>query len=225
MIGRLRIAFLAPVIWMALPVAAQQAPPAAPPDEDIVAAAKRAQTPQALQRMAREIQKQILSLNDYGVFDDIRFGIKDGVVTLQGYASRPQLQKSAEQVVKKVEGVEKVVNEIKILPNSPMDDRIRARVFAAIYYNPTLSRYNPNRGGPVWVTPARIAGGITNDPPIGYYPIHIIVDGGRVKLIGVVDTAMDQQIAYMQANSVSGVFAVDNEIQVAKPEIPKKKKK
>lgn len=201
------------------PVRAQQ-------DEDIVAAAKKTQTPASVLRMAEAIQKEILSLPEYGVFDDIRFLIKDYVVTLRGEASRPILKSSAENVVKRIEGVQKVVNEIEVLPLSRADDAVRARVYAAIYYHPMLSRYNPNRGVPVWLSPARIAAGITNDPPFGYHPIHIIVKNGNVRLTGIVDNAADQQIAYMQANSVPGVFSVENDLHVAQkpPKAPKKKK-
>ncbi len=201
------------------PVRAQQ-------QEDIVAAAQKTQTPASVLRMAEAIQKAILSLPEYGVFDEIRFQIKDYVVTLEGEASRPILQSSAENVVKKIEGVQKVVNEIEVLPLSRMDDQIRARVYVAIYYHPILSRYNPGRGVPVWVSPARIAAGITNDPPFGFHPIHIIVKNGNVRLTGIVDNAADQQVAYMQANSVPGVFSVENDLHVAqKPAKVAKKKK
>ncbi len=201
------------------PVRAQQ-------QEDIVAAAQKTQTPASVLRMAEAIQKAILSLPEYGVFDEIRFQIKDYVVTLKGEASRPILQSSAENVVKKIEGVQKVVNEIEVLPLSRMDDQIRARVYVAIYYHPILSRYNPGRGVPVWVSPARIAAGITNDPPFGFHPIHIIVKNGNVRLTGIVDNAADQQVAYMQANSVPGVFSVENDLHVAqKPAKVAKKKK
>jgi len=50
------------------------------------------------------------------------------------------------------------------------------------------------------------------------------VRNGNVKLTGVVDNAADQQIAGMQANSVAGVFSVENDIQVANEAKPKKKK-
>ena len=83
----------------------------------------------------------------YGVFDDIHFGIKGRSVILRGEASRPTLKSSAENVVKKIEGVETVDNEIEVLPLSPNDDRIRAGVYARIYGNQVLRRYTSNRGG------------------------------------------------------------------------------
>jgi hyperosmotically inducible periplasmic protein len=62
---------------------------------------------------------------------------------------------------------------------------------------------------------ARRAGGITNDPPLGWHAIHIIVKNGNVTLTGVVDNSGDFTIAGMRANGVPGVFSVDNDLQVA----------
>jgi hyperosmotically inducible periplasmic protein len=168
-------------------------------------------------RIAKEVRKQIITLPQYGVFDNIHFGIKpDGTVVLRGEASRPTLKSGAENVVKKIEGVEKVDNQIEVLPNSFNDDRIRAAVYASIYSYPVLQKYTSNRGGPRgFPSVARAAGGITNDPPIGYHAIHIIVKNGNVTLTGVVDNDSDLAIAGMRANLVSGVFSVDNDLQVA----------
>lgn len=194
-------------------------------DDDPIAAAKKTQTPQSVLRMANDIRKQIVSLSDYGVFDDISFQIKDFTVTLTGQASRPILKDSAERVTKKVEGVEKVINQIEVLPLSTNDDRVRAWVYASIYYHPILSRYNPGRGVPIAFSPARRAMGITNDPPFGSHPIHIIVKNGNVILKGVVDNEMDRQVAGIQANSVSGVFSVENDLNILPESTPKKAKK
>jgi len=172
---------------------------------------------QAVLRIAREVRKQILTLPQYGVFDYIHFAIKGtNTVVLHGKASRPTLKSGAEKVVSKIEGVESVDNQIEVLPVSPNDDRIRAAVYASIYRYPALQRYTANRGGPRGVpSVARAAGGITNDPPIGYHAIHIIVDNGNVTLTGVVDSESDLAIAGMRANLVPGVFSVDNDLQVA----------
>lgn len=168
---------------------------------------------QAMLQMARKIQKEIVTLPAYGVFDDIAFGIKGREIILRGSASRPTLKDSAENVVKKVEGVEKVTNTIEVLPLSPNDDRVRAEVYARIYGHPQLARYNPNRGTPRWISPARIAAGITNDPPPGFHPIHIIVKNGNVTLEGVVANSMDKSIAEIQANQTSA-FSVTNDLVV-----------
>ena len=211
--------YLLSIVFAAAAMA--QAPQAAPTP----AAGAQPMSEQAVIRIARAVQKEILTLPNYGVFDDIRFGIKDYKVILNGYASRPTLKSSAEQVVKKIEGVQEVVNNIEVLPLSPNDDNVRARVYVAIYYHPMLSRYNPNRGVPEYSSPARWAGGITNDPPIGYHPIHIIVKNGNVILSGVVANEGDRNIANIQANSVGGAFSVDNQLAVAESAKPKKAKK
>jgi hypothetical protein len=170
---------------------------------------------QATLKIAKEIRKQIVTLPQYGVFDDIHFVIKGQTVILRGKASRPTLKSSAENVAKKVEGVDNVVNEIEVLPLSPNDDKIRAAVYRSIYRYGPLQRYTSNRGGGIGPSIARMAGGITNDPPIGYHAIHIIVENGNVTLTGVVDSEGDLAIAGMRANSVPGVFSVDNDLQVA----------
>jgi hyperosmotically inducible periplasmic protein len=169
-------------------------------------------------RIARAVHKAIVTLPQYGVFDNIHFGIKGRTVILRGQASRPTLKSSCENVVKKSEGVEAVDNQIEVLPLSPNDDRIRAQVYAKIYGSPALSRYTSNRGGGRYISSTRRAMGITNDPPIGWHAIHIIVKNGNVTLEGVVDNSGDLSIAGMQANTTPGVFSVQNNLQVAKEE-------
>jgi osmotically-inducible protein OsmY len=169
-----------------------------------------------LLRIAQEIRRQIVSLPQYGVFDNIHFGISpDGTVVLRGEASRPILRSSAENVVRRIEGVVKVDNQIEVLPPSPNDDRIRAAVYAAIYSFPPLQRYTSNRRPRSMPSVARAAGGITNDPPIGRHDIHIIVRNGHVTLTGVVNNEADMAMAGIRANGVPLVFSVDNQLQVA----------
>ncbi len=179
---------------------------------------------QVVQRMARAIQKEIYTLPTYGVFDDIRFSIKDGTVTLKGLASRPTLKSSAENVAKKVEGVQKVVNNIEVLPLSRNDDQIRARVYINVYRHPALQRYTSSRGN-IWLSSTNVNFGITQDPPLGYHAIHIIVKNGNVTLEGAVDNAGDRAIAEIQANTVPGVFNVDNRLAVLNDEVPAEMKK
>lgn len=165
-------------------------------------------------RIAKEVRKAILTLPEYGVFDYIHFAIKGRTVILKGEASRPTLKSAAENVVKKIEGVESVQNDIDVLPNSPNDDRIRAAVYYRIYSQPSLQKYTSNRG-PQFNSLARRTMGITYDPPIGYHAIHIIVKNGNVTLVGAVDNSSDAALAAMQANLTPGVFSVDNDIFVA----------
>ena len=171
-------------------------------------------------RIAKEVQKRLGSLTNYGVFDWITFGFHGKTVVLKGFASRPTLKSSAANVLKGIPGVESVDNQIEVLPNSPNDDRIRAAVYNRIYTQMSLRKYNANQGsvaqamGPGGRSVALMAGGITNDPPRGFHAIHIIVKNGNVALYGVVNNESDVAIAGMQANSAPGVFSVDNDLIV-----------
>ena len=174
-------------------------------------------------RIAKEVQKRLASLTNYSVFDWITFGFRGKIVVLKGYASRPTLKSSAANVLKGIEGVESVDNQIDVLPTSPNDDRIRAAVYNRIYTQPSLRKYNANQGsvaralGPGGRSVALMAGGITNDPPRGFHAIHIIVKNGNVTLYGVVNNQTDAEIANVQANSTPGVFSVDNDLTVPGP--------
>lgn len=171
---------------------------------------------QKMVQLAKKVQSTILRLPQYGVFDDIHFGIKGNTVTLSGDASRPILKSSAENAVKKIEGVQSVDNQIEVLPLSPNDDRIRAAVYRRIYGSPTLQKYTSNRGpSSRWRSMTARTMGITNDPPIGYHAIHIIVKNGNVTLRGVVDNTTDSAMAEMQANTTPGVFSVTNDLFIA----------
>jgi len=138
------------------------------------------------------------------VFDNLSYKVDpDGTVTLLGQVARPALKSDAENAVKRIEGVEKVVNNIEVLPPSPMDDRIRRATYRAIYGNEALSEYQL-RAVP---------------------PIHIIVKNGNITLEGVVARQMDKQIAGMQANGVHGAFSVTNNLVVEEQEKKDDKKK
>jgi len=150
-----------------------------------------------IDRIVKEVHHELVMLPYYGVFDNLSYKVDpDGTVTLLGQVARPTLKSDAENAVKRIEGVEKVINNIEVLPTSINDDRIRRDVYRAIYGNSVLSQYQL-RAVP---------------------PIHIIVKNGHVALEGVVARAMDKQVAGVQTNSVSGVFSVENNLRVEEDE-------
>ena len=169
----------------------------------------------ARQNTSEQIRKQLATLTSYGVFDDLNVRIDGSTVTLTGYASRPILKSDAERTVASVEGVRSVVNNIEVLPLSQVDDSIRLKTYLAIYRNPSLKKYSTGSSFMPRLVPLWAAGGVTNNPPVGRHPIHIVVNNGKVTLTGTVDRDMDKQIAGMAANQVSGVFAVNNDLVVA----------
>jgi hyperosmotically inducible periplasmic protein len=166
--------------------------------------------------IVKQVRDKLTGLPDYDLFDSLRFALKGKTIVLKGYASRPVLKADAERAVKGIEGVEGVDNEIQVLPTSPMDDRIRVELYHRIYSQPSLRKYTSSPPGfGRFPSVARAAGGITQDPPIGYHAIHIIVNNGNVILSGVVDNKTDADIAAIQANSTPGVFSVENDLQIA----------
>ena len=179
-------------------------------------------------RIVQAVRKQLSSLPDYSVFDWITFGIQGKTLVLKGYASRPIIKEEAGRAVKNIEGITAVDNQIQVLSLSPNDDRIRATVYNRIYTQPALSKYNANQGslaraiGP-GSRIATAAGGITNNPPLGFHSIHIVVNNGHVTLFGIVDNKTDSEIAGVQANSAPGAFSVDNQliVQGSQPNAPK----
>lgn len=145
-------------------------------------------------RIAREVRHELVTLPYYGVFDNLAFRVDGATVTLLGQVVNPVLKDDAQRAVKGIEGVEKVVNNIEVLPLSPNDDQIRRAVYRAIYSQPNLQQYEL-RAVP---------------------PIHIIVKNGNATLVGVVANQGDKDTAGIRAKSVPGIFKVTNELTVEK---------
>jgi hyperosmotically inducible protein len=150
--------------------------------------------PPTLSPLENHVRHELVMLPYLNVFDDISFRVDGNTVTLFGEVTRPALKSDAENVVKRVEGVARVENQIEVLPLSRIDDGIRLQEARAIYGYPALQRY-----------------GMGTQPSI-----HIIVKNGNVTLMGFVSTDMDKQLAFMRANGVPGVFAVNNQLQINK---------
>lgn len=144
------------------------------------------------QRIIKEVHHELVMLPYYGVFDNLAYKVNGSTVTLLGQVTRPTLKSDAGNVVKNIEGVETVNNDIEVLPLSPMDDRIRVAEYHAIYGQPGLDRY-ALRAIPT---------------------IHIIVKNGHVNLVGAVGNKGDKDRAGIVANTVPGVFSVTNDLRV-----------
>jgi hyperosmotically inducible periplasmic protein len=145
------------------------------------------------EKLYKEVRHQLVMLPWYSVFDNLAYQVDGDKVTLYGQVTRPTLKSDAEAAVKSIEGVASVVNNIEVLPLSPMDDQLRRAVYRAIYGDPALSRYS------IQAVPS----------------IHIIVKNGNVTLEGVVDNETDKNLAGLRANQVPNVFSVKNNLVVA----------
>lgn len=144
--------------------------------------------------LTKQIRKELVTIPSFGVFDWLEGNVgPDGEVQLRGEVVRPITKSDAEKRVEKIEGVEKLVSRIEILPLSSFDDQLRQRVFRALF---------------------------NQNSPLFYYgratipSIHIIIRNGRCTLKGVVANKTDADVAYIRARGVEGLFEVTNELTV-----------
>jgi hyperosmotically inducible periplasmic protein len=146
--------------------------------------------------LSRQIHHQILVLPFYSVFDSIHFALEGHKVVLTGQVLRRTLKEHAEGAVKDIEGVDKVVNQIEVLPASPSDDELRRAVYRAVYEDSTLARY-----------------AVQNVPPV-----HIIVKNGAVTLEGYVESVSDKNLAGTRTASAASGAGVKNDLVVRSKE-------
>src|SRR5437764_1864060 len=148
------------------------------------------------QQVAQKVRHELITLPYYGVFDNLAYKVEGSTVTLYGQVVQPTTRKDAERRVARISGVERVINNIEVLPLSPFDDSIRAQTYRAIFNAGGLYRY-----------------------AMGANPsIHIVVRNGNVTLEGVVANDADRQLAYMAASNVPGVFSVTNNLRAERSE-------
>jgi hyperosmotically inducible protein len=143
--------------------------------------------------LARKVRHEVLTYSRYTLWDDVSFRVDNGNVELMGAVSQPYKKDDLGRIVQHIAGVASVTNELKVLPLSPEDDRLRRQVARAIFSDASLSRY-----------------------AMGAVPaIHIIVDRGHVTLTGMVNNSMDKQIAGMRASSAGLSFGpIENDLTV-----------
>jgi len=147
-------------------------------------------------KIAKEVRHELLMLPWYSLFDDLEFGVQGRTVTLSGFVTGEHAvtKSDAENAVKRIEGVEKVINNIQVLPPSPLDTQVRAQAFHALTRTGSLSRY-------FWAAAPSI---------------HIIVKNQRITLAGFVNTEGDKNLATLAVNGIPGVFGVTNQLRVAR---------
>lgn len=142
--------------------------------------------------LEHQVRHNLVMLPYYGIFDNLQFRVDGDHVILSGEVTRPVLKSDAANVVKRIEGVREVTNNIRVLPPSQFDDAIRLREYRAIFGRDSLYRY-----------------------ALGANPtIHIIVENGHVTLVGEVANQTDANLANIAANTVPDVFSVTNNLRV-----------
>src|SRR5690349_9281644 len=156
--------------------------------------------PRTDEEIVKQVRHEVLMYPNYTIWDDINFSVHNGQVELLGAVNQPYKKSDLQRIVQRVPGVTAVTNDLKVLPLSSFDDRLRLQVARAIYRDPVLSRYA------IQATP----------------PIHIIVENGHVTLTGVVNNDMERNVAGIRASGAGlGFGPVVNNLQVERP-APKK---
>jgi hyperosmotically inducible periplasmic protein len=157
-----------------------------------VAAAKPV-VPLTDEGIAKRTGHEIRMYPRYTIWDNITYRVQSGNVELNGQVSQPYKKTDIVRIVERIPGVVGVTDNIKVLPLSPNDDRLRVQVARAIFRDPVLSRYSLE--------------------PVP--SIHIIVDNGHVTLEGVVANETEKNIAGMRASGAGLSFgAVANNLIV-----------
>jgi osmotically-inducible protein OsmY len=152
--------------------------------------------PQSDADIAKQVRHEVLMYPYYSIWDDVNFRVSGGQVELLGAVNQPYKKSDIERLVRRIPGVTSVSDELKVLPLSPNDDRLRLQVARAIYGSSSFTRY-----------------AIQPVPPI-----HIIVENGHVTLTGVVSTPMEKQLAGIRASGAGLSFGpVTNNLEVEHP--------
>lgn len=154
----------------------------------------QAQSVTTNQHLIKEVRHELVMLPNVNIFDNLEFRVDGNTVTLMGQVTRPVLKTDAENVVKHIEGVGQVINEIEVLPLSPNDEQIRRAIYSALVRQPQLQIYFMQ----------------------ALPPIRIIVKNGNVTFQGVVASKADSDLVKITANTVPGVFSVTNDLKVEK---------
>jgi osmotically-inducible protein OsmY len=170
----------------AAPVTEPEAIPALPASEYKNAPASQEE------RITRKVRHLLVMRPAYSIWDWLAFRVNGNTVELLGDVYSGGLKHDAIDAVREIDGVGRVIDHIRLLTPSPVDDRIRHEVANAIYSGGTLSRYS-------WSAMPSI---------------HIIVSGGQVRLEGLVDNQPDKDAAALCAKGVSGVLQVTNNLRL-----------
>lgn len=154
---------------------------------------KSAVAPETDAAIANSVRHEIVMYPYYSIWDDISINVNNGSVQLTGEVNLPMKKADINRLAKGVPGVTQVTNDIRVLPTSFEDDRLRLRIARAIYGDPTMTKYA--------IQPLK--------------PIHILVENGRVTLTGVVDSQFDKQMAGTRASMAGLSFGpIVNNLQV-----------
>lgn len=141
--------------------------------------------------LAERVAAAVRDYVNFGIFDDVSIEVDNRSVRISGRVTMPYKRQDIEARIKKIDGIRDLTNTIEVLPVSRFDSELRDRLARAIYGHPAFRHYAS------MVTP----------------PIHIVVEGGRVTLTGMVNSEVEKMLAFSLAQ-VPGAMSVKNELKI-----------
>jgi osmotically-inducible protein OsmY len=116
---------------------------------------------------------------------DPEIDVDDGVVTLRGVVHNVRAKKAAEEDARRVVGVWRVVNHLKVRPEIGVNEDILAQ---------------------------RVREALARDAYVNRYDVTVITHNGEVDLYGTVDSDFEKKRAATVAARIPGVVIVDNHL-------------
>ncbi len=149
------------------------------------------ETPRTDKDIRADVERAVLRWERYGPFDAVAVEVREGVVSLGGWVENPFKRGQIEERLTRVDGIRDVINNLRLQGFSSGDVDLRSEVFTKIYRDPLFERY------------ANLV-----DPPVRVY-----VDRGRVTLVGLVGSRVEQvAVGHIARGTLA--FSVTNLVEV-----------
>lgn len=149
------------------------------------------ETPRSDKDVRADVERAVVRWERYGPFDAVGIEVRDGVVSLGGWVEDPWKRSQIEERLTRVDGIRDVINNLRVQGFSAGDLALRQEVFTKIYSDPLFERF------------ANLF-----DPPVRVY-----VSRGRVTLVGLVGSRVEQVTVGSIARSTLA-FSVTNLVEV-----------
>jgi osmotically-inducible protein OsmY len=149
------------------------------------------ENPRSDKDLRADVEKAVLRWDRYGPFDAVGIEVRDGVVSLGGWVEDPWKRNQIEERLTRVDGIRDVINNLRLQGFSQNDVALRSQVFTRIYTDPLFERF-ANRLDP---------------------PVRVYVDRGRVTLVGLVGSRLEQiTVGHIARQTLA--FSVTNLVEV-----------
>src|SRR5580704_8071504 len=99
--------------------------------------------------LINSVRHAIVMYPRYSIFDDVYFQVDNGAVHVSGVVTQPFKKSDIDKIVRNVAGDKQVQDDIRVLPLSTNDERLRARIARSIYGDMSMTKYAMNPLKPI----------------------------------------------------------------------------